>query len=128
MVAWNDYKEIAKSRGALALELYVVETVPQSPPEEVKKNLEAHLAYQRELEQQGALALAGPLSNDTGDEMEGAGMILYRAQSMADAAKLAEADPMHKSGARSYTLRKWLINEGSLNLAVGLSTGKAVLS
>ena len=32
MVAWNEYKAIAKDRGALALELYVVESTPQRRP------------------------------------------------------------------------------------------------
>ena len=41
---------------------------------------------------------------------------------------LADADPMHARGARTYTLRRWLVNEGSLNLSVGLSTGVARLA
>ncbi len=59
--------------------------------------------------------------------MQGVGMIVYRAESMEAARALAEADPMHSAGARSYTLRKWLVNEGSLTLSVGLSTGKVTL-
>lgn len=128
MVAWNDYKAIAAERGALALELYVVETTPISAPEAVKQNLAAHLDYQRELELRGVLVLAGPLSDASGESMEGAGMIVYRAGSMDEARALADGDPMHKSGARGYTLRKWLVNEGNLSLNIGLSTGKAVLS
>jgi hypothetical protein len=55
-------------------------------------------------------------------------MIIYRAASMEAARALAEADPMHSAQARSYTLRKWLINEGSLNISIGLSTGQASLT
>ena len=45
-------------------------------------------------------------------------------QAILDAAKaLADADPMHKTGARTYVMRRWLINEGSFSLSVGLSTG-----
>ena len=73
MVAWNDYKAIAKDRGALALELYIVESTPQRAPDDVKQCLPAHLEYQRELEQRGILVLAGPLSDPTGESMEGAG-------------------------------------------------------
>lgn len=128
MPAWADYKAIAKERGALSLELYVVESTPQKTPEEVKATLPAHLEYQRERELDGTLVLAGPLSDASGEEMQGAGMIIYRAQSMDAARGLADADPMHASAARSYTLRKWLVNEGSLSISVGLSTGKARLS
>lgn len=122
MVAWADYKSDAKSRGALALELYVAHSTPAKAPEDVKANVPAHLAYQAELEAQGSLAFAGPMSDETGEHMQGMGLIIYRADSLEAARALAEADPMHKSGARSFILRRWMINEGSLNLSVGLST------
>ncbi len=128
MVAWNDYKAIARDRGALALELYVVESTPQMTPDDVKLCLPAHLEYQRDLERRGILVLAGPLSDPAGESMDGAGLIVYRAGSMEEARQLAEDDPMHRRGARGFTLRKWLVNEGSVSLDVGLSTGKAQLS
>lgn len=121
MPAWNDYKRAAKERGSLALELYVVETTPQKP-EQLGDTLPAHLRYQIEQEQSGALVFAGPLSDETGEQMQGSGLIIYRAESMAAARAIADADPMHASGVRSYTLRKWLVNEGGFQLEVKLST------
>lgn len=128
MVAWADYKSQAKSRGALAFELYVALSTPAKAPEDVKASLPDHLAYQEDLERAGQLAFAGPMSDETGEHMQGMGLIIYRAESLEAARKLAEADPMHKSGARSFVLRRWMINEGSLNLSVGLSTGTSALS
>lgn len=128
MAVWADYKSEAKSRGALALELYIAFSTPAKTPEDVKASLPDHLAYQADLERSGRLAFAGPLSDETGEHMQGMGLIIYRADSLESARKLAEDDPMHKSGARSYVLRRWLINEGSLNLSVGLSTGTSALS
>ena len=127
MVAWADYKAEAKSRGALALELYVVQTVPAAGPDAIKAAKPDHLAYHREVEQSGQLVMAGPLSDESGDEMQDSGQIIYRAASLEEARALAEGDPMHKSGARTYTLRRWLVNEGSLNLVFGLSSGKITL-
>ncbi|WP_425092323.1 YciI family protein [Tropicimonas sp. S265A] len=122
MPAWNDYKSEAKSRGALALELYAVVSTPTGDPALVKENLPDHLAYQAEQESLGTLFLAGPMSDETGAQMQGTGLIIYRTPSLDDARTLADADPMHSSGARSYVLRRWLVNEGSLSLSVGLST------
>ena len=68
------------------------------------------------------------MSDITGELMQGTGMIVYRAASMDEARSIADADPMHTSGARTYVLRKWLINEGSLSLNVGLSTNEVCLS
>ncbi len=123
MVAWADYKAEAQKRGALALELYVAHSTPARAPEDVKASLPDHLAYQAELERTGQLAFAGPMSDETGEHMQGMGLIVYRAAGLEAARKLAEEDPMHKSGARSFVLRRWMINEGSLTLSVGLSTG-----
>ncbi len=128
MPDWDEYKAHAKERGALALELYVAQSVPAKTPEDLQANLPDHLAYQSKLEAEGALALAGPMSNEAGTQIEGMGMIVYRASSLEQARALAEADPMHKSGARSFTLRKWMINEGSLTLSVGLSGQTAGLA
>ncbi|MBB5723939.1 hypothetical protein FHS72_003586 [Loktanella ponticola] len=128
MVAWADYKKEAKSRGALALELYAAVTTPAGAPEAVKASLADHLAYQATLERAGSLAFAGPMSDESGDNMQGMGLIIYRAADMDAARALADADPMHKSGARVYVLRRWMINEGSLTVSVGLSTNHATLT
>lgn len=128
MPSWTEYKTGAKERGALALELYAAITTPAGSPEDVKANLPAHLAYQADLERSGNLAFAGPMSDESGENMEGVGLIIYRADSLDAARSLADADPMHKSGARSFVLRRWLINEGSISLHVGLSTGRASMS
>ena len=121
MPAWAEYKQEAEKRGSLALELYVVVSTPAKSPEELKKNLPAHLAYQTEQEQSGSLALAGPLSDPSGELMEGVGMIIYRADSLEAATALADNDPMHKTGTRQYTIRRWLVNEGSFQLDIKLS-------
>ena len=128
MVNWADYKSEAKSRGALALELFVAFSTPVKAPEDVKASLPDHLAYQTQLERSGKLAFAGPMSDETGEHMQGMGLIIYRADSLEAARQLAEDDPMHKSGARSFVLRRWMINEGSLNLSVGLSTGTSAMN
>jgi uncharacterized protein len=128
MPKWNDYKSEARSRGALALELYAVHSIPTGDGAAVKAALPDHLAYQAQLETEGKLVLAGPMSDESGEEMQGMGMIVYRADSFEAARALAENDPMHKAGARAFTLRKWMINEGSIHLSVGLSARKVDLS
>ena len=77
--------------------------------------------YKAEAKSRGALFLAGPVSDETGNLMQGTGLIIYRAASLEDARALAEGDPMHANGARTFVLRRWLINEGSMNLSLGLS-------
>lgn len=127
MPKWSQYKQEAKSRGALALELFIVDSRLAVPPEQMREVLPDHLAYQAEMEAHGKLFLAGPLSDETGEEMSGSGMIVYRAGSIEEAQEIAANDPMHKNGCRTFTLYRWLVNEGSLSLNVGLSTKGVVL-
>ncbi|WP_299138441.1 YciI family protein [uncultured Tateyamaria sp.] len=120
MPDWDKYKAEAKARGALALELYVIKSTPRDMSL-VKETLPDHLAYQKKLEAEGVLFLAGPVSDKTGIAMDAEGMMIYRAPDFETAHELAINDPMHLSGARDYEIRKWLINEGSVSLSVSLS-------
>lgn len=128
MPSWNDYKETARSRGALALELFVIVSTPNGNQDLLKATLPNHLDYQKEREAKGDLVLAGPLSDTSGKEMQGTGLIVYRARSFEEAQAFAEADPMHKTKARSFTLRRWLVNEGALNVTLSLSGQRGSIS
>lgn len=125
MPKWNDYKNTARARGALAFELFVVLSMKSSADADIPAVLPDHLAYQAKMEAQGNLAFAGPLSDQSGEENSGDGLIIYRASSFEEARAMAEADPMHLSGTRTFTVRRWLMNEGSLNLSLGFS-GKTI--
>lgn len=127
MPLWEEYKEIARERGSLAFELFVVESTPAAAPDALKETLPRHLAYLKEMEKTGRLFLAGPLSDDTGEQMIGAGLLMYRAQTMDEARELARNDPMHAEGIRTFTLRKWLINEGSPSFEMRLGDNRVEL-
>ena len=121
MPSWPEYKNIARERGALAKELYIVESMSAGSAEEIQKNLPDHLAYQKEMESAGKLVMAGPVSDPSGKEMTGDGFIVYRAASLEEAQGFADNDPMHIAGARTYKVRCWLVNEGSLSFNIRLS-------
>ncbi len=126
MPAWDDYKAQAKERGALAHEVYVVQSL-KNVDGDIPSVLSDHLAYIGSLESSGALMFAGPMSDPTGARNDGDGMLVLRAESLEQATEMAANDPMHSSGTRSFTIRKWMINEGTLGLTVGLSTGALTL-
>jgi hypothetical protein len=113
-------KIIESSAPSLRMQLYVVTSTANSL-EAVKENLADHRAYLRTLEDQNVLFGAGPLWTDDGQYFEGDGMLIYRAASVAEATAIAQADPMHKSGARTFKLRPWLLNDGSITIRVTLS-------
>ena len=127
MPKWKDYRQASKDRGSLAFELYLVESTPAVPREQMMEILPDHLAYQGEMEAQGKLFLAGPLSDASGEEMRGSGMIVYNASSLEEATQITQSDPMHAGGGRTFTIRRWLVNEGSMTLSVKFSAQKAEL-
>mgnify|MGYP001996820672 CR=1 FL=1 len=111
MPDWDDYKNLARDRGSLAFELYVIKTRPLGTSEEIKQMLPAHLTYQQALASEGKIFIAGPTSDSTGSHMQGFGMIIYRASSLEEAKEWADGDPMHSQNLKSYSLSKWLVNE-----------------
>jgi uncharacterized protein YciI len=127
MPKWNDYLSAARERGSLAFEVFCIVSVPAGDPDLLQRTLPDHLAYQKELESQGVLMFAGPLSDESGENMEGMGMMIYRAPSFEAAQAVADDDPMHKAGARRYSLRRWMINEGNVSINVKLAAQTADL-
>lgn len=99
--------------------LYVVHTVPVAPPEQAAAMLPAHLEHQVRLEKAGIMFGAGPLMNEDGSP--GGGLIVIRAESFEHARSIVDEDPMHKAGLRTYTVRRWSMNEGSYTLKVNYS-------
>ena len=112
------------SRGMLQKQLYAVFTSPANGMGPVMANIEAHLKFQVELEQKGIMFGAGPFWTDDEKEWQGEGMVIIRAGSLAAAKAIAETDPMHKSGARTFRVRPWLLNEGTVTIKVTYSDGK----
>lgn len=80
--------------------LYVA-MIPIIDPEKNAKVRPAHLQYLNEWYQKGKVVMAGPFTDKQG------GMVIYRAESMEEATRLAQEDPAVKEGARSLTLREW---------------------
>ena len=110
------------SSDMLQMQLYAIFTTPTDGLGPVFANLESHLAFHVQLEKDGILYAAGPLWTDDGENWEGEGMVVVRAGSTAEASAIAERDPMHKCGARTYRVRPWLINEGSVTVRLDYST------
>jgi uncharacterized protein len=123
-MSWADLVAECEARNLLAKKLYVVMSEPTGGMGPILQNLEEHLAYQNKLEQEGIMFAAGPLADEAEREWPGNGLFIYRAESRAEAINLAEADPMHASGARSFTVRAWLLNEGTFSVRLYYSGGK----
>jgi uncharacterized protein YciI len=114
---------MAATQKMLQMHLYVINTTPVNGMGPVMETLEEHLQFQISLEQKGIMLAAGPLWADDEHSWNGEGMVIIRAESLSAARAIAESDPMHASGARSFTVRPWMVNEGRVNITLDFSTG-----
>jgi uncharacterized protein len=121
---WQELRGWSEEHGLLAKRLYVVNSRPTDGLGPVLANLDPHVEYQTRLELEGIMFAAGPLASEDLEEWLGEGMFVYRAESMEQALKYAEDDPMHASGARSFTVREWMLNEGTFTVQLFYSGGK----
>lgn len=116
------------SAAMLQKQLYAIFTSPVSGISPVLENMEDHLAFQVGLEHEGIMVAAGPMWTDDEQSWEGDGLVVVRAGSREEAIAIAERDPMHQRGARSFRVRPWMINEGTMTVRLDFSTGKFTLS
>ena len=122
-VSAKDIVEESLRRGYLAKQLYVVFTTPVNGIGPVMENLVRHLEFQEQLEREGIMFAAGPNWADDEQNWNGEGMVVIRAASLVEARATAAKDPMHQSGARKFTVRPWLVNEGAILVRLNYSKG-----
>jgi uncharacterized protein YciI len=109
----------------LQKKLWVIITKDVAPTEEVHALSAAHIQYQISLEERGIMFGAGGLRKPDGTRV--AGQIVIRAKDEAEARAIADADPRHIAGVRTYELFEWSMNEGGFNIRVRFSDRSYVL-
>jgi uncharacterized protein len=121
-----DVKDLeAKCAPFLRARWYVVVSRPTDKAEALLNTVTPeHLAHQIQTEQNGHMVAAGPLLSEDGQSFDGTGMFVLNCGSIEEARAICDRDPMHISGARTYTVRPWMVNEGGLTLRITFSDQK----
>jgi len=91
---------------------YITTTIKTPTPEQMT----AHLNHQVDLEKKGIMFAAGPVTDVNGKAEYG--LVVVRAQSAEEAKQIADSDPMHINGLRTYTLHQWDLHEGHIDLGI----------
>jgi uncharacterized protein len=103
----------------LGKKLYVVLSTANRGSD-LKPHLADHLEYMITLEKKRLLFASGPFS-PSGGGAPGDGMTILRTSSLKQAYTIAARDPFVVAGLRTFEVREWTMNEGSLGLTVNLS-------
>lgn len=85
----------------------------------LRERLTEHLEWMISEEKRGNIFLSGPVAPGDGPALHG--LTIIQANSMAEAESIARLDPLIKSGAMTYSLHLWSINEGQLKFTINLS-------
>jgi uncharacterized protein YciI len=97
-------------------------TRPQRPLAELNPHLDEHRRFLARLEREGKLFAAGPVL-DEDNRRDGNGLIILRVSTREEAVSIADRDPFHRLGLRTYDLKPWRMNEGSLLIKLTYSRG-----
>ena len=88
----------------------------------IGRYVQAHVAWLLELERSGVLFLSGPLLSGPGTG-PGSGITVLRLPDEPSAQRVAAEDPFVTARLRTFTVHRWRVNEGSVNIRLSLGTG-----
>lgn len=115
----SDAEEVSKLKQAMWQKRFVIMARRVVRPDLIPANQLAHYRWVIEQEKAGRIFLSGPVFDAGGQPL--GGMTLLAVTDLEEAAALAETDPFITSGAMSYELRIWQLNEGRITVTVDLS-------
>ena len=78
-----------------------------------------HLQWMQSKEKEGSAFLSGTTEATAAAALNG--LTIFQVDTNKDAEALAREDPLTKSGAVSFSLHKWTVNEGRVTITLDLS-------
>jgi Uncharacterized protein conserved in bacteria len=115
----TDAAEVARLKAGMWKMRFVLMQRRVEQPALIPANQLAHYRWIIAQEKAGLVVLSGPVFD--ADERPLGGMTLLNLSDLEAARALGDSDPFIASGAMSYSLAIWQLNEGRLTLSVDLS-------
>ena len=86
---------------------------PDLPDDELERIQREHLAYHARLREAGQVATNGPVDGQPDPSLRG--LTFYRTGSLAESARLAEADPAVRAGRLAVEILTWYCPPGTMS-------------
>lgn len=93
-----------------------------SRDEDIARAIPGHKEWLAEMEATGKIFVAGPFL-DENYSYSATGLIVFRAETPAEAHDLAQRDPMHALGHRTFRIVPWQLNEGTMRIDINFLKG-----
>ena len=111
--------EVARLKDRMLKKPYFMMTRSVIAASRLKPAMLDHYRWIIAVEKAGKLFLSGPVTERDGGQ--GAGVTIFDVDSWDEAEALANSDPFCLSGAVSFRLQMWQLNEGRLTFSFDLS-------
>lgn len=127
-----EQEDIIKSRGdqemaqSLRLRFWAVRAVLVGSRKEMEDNLDGHFDFIRKHGQAGRIFASGPLLGEDGGQV-GEGLLIFRGESKAEIEALFEEDPLYTKRIRTYEIRQWQVNVGTIQMSVDIYTSRGTI-
>ncbi|KMO83759.1 YciI family protein [Mycolicibacterium chlorophenolicum] len=96
--------------------------VETSRPEDIEGAVPEHKQWLADMEAAKKIFVAGPFL-DENYSYSATGLIVFRAETAAEAHALAMQDPMHALGFRTFRIVPWQLNEGTMQIEINFLKG-----
>jgi uncharacterized protein YciI len=96
--------------------------VETTTKDDIERVVDAHKEWLAEMEAAGKIFVAGPFL-DENYSYSATGLIVFRAETAEEARDLAERDPMHGLGLRTFRIVPWQLNEGTMRIEINFLNG-----
>jgi uncharacterized protein YciI len=111
--------EIERLKSTMIMRSFFVMFRTIVEPAKAKNAVLEHYRWIIGLEKEGLVFASGPLFAD--ESAPGVGMTVFRVGNREAAAQLAAADPFVASGAATFEIKRWQLNEGRISLSIDFS-------
>ena len=88
-------------------------------PSLIENAMLEHYRWIIDLEKQNKVFASGPLFDESGKQ--GVGMTVFRTDDWDEAKTLAAGDPFVTCGAMEFSMQRWQVNEGRVNISIDFS-------
>jgi len=122
-VSGQDLAEPAEFSGLLGRDYWLILSTPTAGTDQevIETHVREHVRWLLRLERDGVLFLSGPLLSGPGTG-PGSGATVIRAADQDAARSVAERDPFVRAGLRTFTVYRWRLNEGCVDVRISLGT------
>jgi len=122
-VIGQDLAAPAELSGLLGRDYWLILSAPVAGTGQaaIDTHVREHVRWLLRLERDGVLFLSGPLLSGPGTG-PGSGATVIRAADQDAARSVAERDPFVRAGLRTFTVHRWRLNEGCVDVRISLGT------